>query len=415
MLLTNTNYITDMAMRQELGSDHFPITVNLAIPTKKEKFRRTNREKTRKKHTPQSPQTTWKTLTGRTVVNEELDQLITERNRAFKSHQRIRTQESKAALDSLNKKIKEVAENHKHQAWEKLVNDLQHERNGIWKLNHILIGKKTKTCTPVIHGERGIVYIAEEKLEAIAEALVLQFEPNHQLTPTQTIEHMRAIYNKILKTSYFPPRVDAEKNNHLTQTRGKSYFPQNRWPISLLNTMAKVFEKILIKRIQNIVTQKMLLPNKQIGFWQHHSTIHAATRVAKYIITGYNNKKHTAALYIDIEKAYDKVKHTFLIHKLIEAGFPSVYWELIPSYLSNRKFHVTLDGHLSSQKNIETGVPQGLVLSPLLYALYTRDKPKCEVSSFILYAGDPVIYAKDRKVAFARTLLQGHAKKQEEY
>ncbi|KAJ8892721.1 hypothetical protein PR048_005302 [Dryococelus australis] len=150
--------------------------------------------------------------------------------------------------------------------------------------------------------------------------------------------------------------METGKNNHFTQTWEKSCFPKT-----------DIFEKILIKRIQKVVTQKRLLPNQQIGFRQHYSTKHATTRVAKYIITG------------------------------------------------NRKFHVALYEQLSSQKNIEVGVPQGSVLSLLLYALYTRDTPKCEGSSFTLYADDTVLYARDRKFAFAKTLLQGHAKKLEEY
>ncbi|KAJ8890560.1 hypothetical protein PR048_010069 [Dryococelus australis] len=87
----------------------------------------------------------------------------------------------------------------------------------------------------------------------------------------------------------------------------------------------------------------------------------------------------------------------------------AAYWKIIYSFLQNRTFKVTIDGALSSKRGITE------VLSPVLYALYTRDIPTHIGTGFTLYADDTAIYAKDRKATFAKAILRIMYKKLEEY
>lgn len=504
IFITNTELLSEIKVIQELSSDHLPVLASLALPHTFKLHKKTLLETNwdTYKHNIQENfpnlqgavediDTEIKLLTDtitmhikkatiqiqkantHQVGNQVLNDLIKERNRKRKSYQQYKTEELKKEVSKLNYKIRTESDKHKNKLWEEKIQDISKDRAGLWKLNSILSGKKIKTYTPAIHGERGIVYDAQDKAEAIADSLELQFQPNHHLVdenhlaniqrkireeenkhphsrfdkiklqetitaiktlpdkkapgpdkipnealkrlPITAISHLTKIFNKMMEDSHYPSNWKLAKIITLPKPGKNGMFPQNRRPISLLNTMVKVFEKIIIKRLQKTVDKKKLLPNQQIGFRQNHSTIHAASRVAKYIVKGYNNKKSTLLLCMDIEKAFDKVHHDFLIYKLIQAKIPSPFWKIIRSSFKNRKFQVTMDGKLSSPKPIQAGVPQGSVLSPLMYALYTRDTPKQEGTAFTLYADDTAIYAKDKNIRFAKTLLQEFINKLENY
>jgi hypothetical protein len=84
----------------------------------------------------------------------------------------------------------------------------------------------------------------------------------------------------------------------------------------------------------------------------------------------------TAAVFLDIEKAFDTTWHTGLLYKLSKLHFPSTLFKLISSFLSNRKFRVTVDGEISKPQDIKIGVPLGSVLAPVLYSLCINDTPQ---------------------------------------
>jgi retron-type reverse transcriptase len=83
----------------------------------------------------------------------------------------------------------------------------------------------------------------------------------------------------------------------------------------------------------------------------------------------------TAAVFLDIEKAFDITWHSGLLYKLSELSFSTNVIKLISSLLTNRKFKVFVEGEFSTLRNIAAGVPQGSVLAPILYGLYRNDAP----------------------------------------
>jgi hypothetical protein len=83
----------------------------------------------------------------------------------------------------------------------------------------------------------------------------------------------------------------------------------------------------------------------------------------------------TAAVFLDIEKAFDKTWHPGLLYKLSKLQFSTSIVKMIVSFLTNRKLRVSTEGELSSPRKIAAGVPQGSVLAPVLYSLYINDAP----------------------------------------
>jgi hypothetical protein len=121
-------------------------------------------------------------------------------------------------------------------------------------------------------------------------------------------------------------------------------------------------------------------------------------RLTDHVTLNFNNNMSTAAVFLDIEKAFDTTWHPGLLYEPSELKFSASLVELIASFLSNRKFKVSVEGELSSPRKIAAGVPQGSVLTPVLYSLYINDAPAAPGTQLALFADDTCtrIYATEK-------------------
>lgn len=144
-------------------------------------------------------------------------------------------------------------------------------------------------------------------------------------------------------------------------------------PISLLSSFAKVFEKLVKKRLMIYLENIKFLSDNQYGFREKMSTEYALLNFLNNIYDGLNKGKHCAALYIDITKAFDTVDHNILLNKMWKAGIRGVVHNWFRSYLTGRKQCVRLGTDKSDYVTIKYGVPQGSVLGPILFLIYVND------------------------------------------
>lgn len=176
-------------------------------------------------------------------------------------------------------------------------------------------------------------------------------------------------------------------------------------PISLLPIISKLFEKLVLTRLKPIIERKRLIPNHQFGFRHKHSTIDQVHRITDIIEKVFEEEKVCSTIFLDVAQAFDKVWHSGLILKLNKL-LPKQYAELLESYISDRLFRIKQDDEYSELKDIKAGVPQGSVLGPTLYLLYTCDLPHIDNVTIATFADDTAILAVGNDAAEATEILQ---------
>lgn len=214
----------------------------------------------------------------------------------------------------------------------------------------------------------------------------------------EAIELYTHALRSCLNIGYFP---DTWKKAIATPVPkpGKDPRDKNAYrPISQLNHYSKILEKIINKRFKFFINDKNILPDFQFGFRPGHSTTHPLFDLFKTIKTGFRNKKSTAVLSFDIEKAFDRTWHNGLIFKMIVKDFPKYLIKIIDSFIKDRQFSVRVGDKISTCAPVPWGVPQGSVLSPSLYTFYISDIPMTTDALIRLFADDSAVVAQDKNI-----------------
>ena len=163
--------------------------------------------------------------------------------------------------------------------------------------------------------------------------------------------------------------------------------PTNYRPVSLLNSLSKVIEKVIYRRIYQFMDDKLCW--NQFGFRPNHSTTDLMIFTIENICRQLNHSGFSIPLYFDLGKAFDTLPHSTLLRKLEYYGIRGVANDLMLSYLSGRSQTVIVNNTSSSPANIDIGVPQGSILGPLLFIIYINDIQKAAPEATIgCYADD---------------------------
>lgn len=146
-------------------------------------------------------------------------------------------------------------------------------------------------------------------------------------------------------------------------------------PISLLCVAGKIFEGILHKKI--IAHILPFVSVKQYGFLNKMSTTTNLINFKELIVDAFDKKSQLDVLYTDFCKAFDKVDVEILLRKLRRYGFSIKLLKFFQSYLCGRVQRVIYDGQLSEKFNVNSSVPQGSKIGPLLFLIMINDLPDC--------------------------------------
>ena len=156
--------------------------------------------------------------------------------------------------------------------------------------------------------------------------------------------------------------------------------PTSYRPISLTSHLGKVMEVMVAMRLRWFLETRNLLHTSQSGFRHKRSTLDHILRLHDTVYKAFINGGSVMAVFLDIAKAYDTVWRDGLLTKLYQLGIRGIMLRWIRSMISNRTFQVRIGNKFSDEARLENGIPQGSVISPLLFAVMVNDLPE-EIST----------------------------------
>ncbi|KAG5454452.1 Ras- protein Rab-8A [Clonorchis sinensis] len=169
---------------------------------------------------------------------------------------------------------------------------------------------------------------------------------------------------------------------------GDRLSPGSYRPISLTSVPCKVMERILKRAILDHLTSNNLISQAQHGFLPNRSCVTNMLVFMDSLTQAKDEGLISDAIFFDFSKAFDRVPHVPLLHKLESYGIQGKILHWIKAFLSDRSFRVKVGSTYSSAAPVSIGVPQGSVLGPLLFLIYVNDLPDVISSPCLLFADD---------------------------
>ena len=222
------------------------------------------------------------------------------------------------------------------------------------------------------------------------------------------VEYLSKIFNRCLNSLEIPDMWKLGKIIPLLKPGKPSNQGSSYRPITLLSPVVKVLESLLLPTLR----ENLPLADHQHGFRAGHSTTTALCEVATSISDGLNSKRphqRTVVVALDLKKAFDTVSHTKLLQDIYDSTLPNVYKRWLSNYMAGRRSYVEFRGSRSGFRKNKQGVPQGGVLSPLLFNAYLSKMPTPPPElKLISYADDCTILTTGRNIEVLEERLNGY-------
>ena len=390
------------------------------------------------------------------VVPDYIKLEIQDKNHIRREWQRNRDPTIKRKLNAKIALIRSLLNTHKSDQWDIFLNSLDHQDGSIYKLNKYLLHKRPASH-PLI-GPNGLLFPANDRAELIADSLERQFQSNPGPDLLDVTAHSQSLKDlKITNSNLFTtpgtiqniilnlrkkiaPGVDLITNTalkflpnnillRLTQIINSAFrlcyfplawkkaviisipkpgkdhkLPENYRPIALLSSLSKIYERLILTHLQDNLKNK--IRPEQFAFRPQHSTTQQLTKLTHQLSQNFNNNLNTASIFLDVEKAFDRVWHEGLLYKLAQLNIPTGIVKIIESFLTDRTFITKIEDSFSSTRHILAGVPQGSCLSPILYLIYINDMPTTPKANLSLFADDTMFFTIDKNPKRAAIQLQ---------
>ena len=227
----------------------------------------------------------------------------------------------------------------------------------------------------------------------------------HRYCANGIVCSLACLFNRSFELSQFP-QAWKEALVLPVYKKGCVTDPGNYRPIALLPIVSKVLERIVHNKLSSFLSP--WLSKKQSGFRKADGTVPQLVRLTQQWSEGIDRSHYIGALFFDLKKAFDKVCYRGLIAKLNAAGIRGSALKWFESFLENRNHVTVVNGRVSSPAKIHAGVPQGAILSPLLFSIYVNDitRASASVCDINLFADDTLAFVSSPTASALQAKLQ---------
>ena len=219
-------------------------------------------------------------------------------------------------------------------------------------------------------------------------------------------EALLLLINKTWSTGEIPYIWRVATITPILKKGKKAELPQSYRPISQTSCIGKVAERVINKRLYWWLEMSNIISHNQAGFRAKCRTEDQLFRLTQKIYDGFQQEKHTSAVFVDLQQAYDRVWRSGLLQKMRSIGIRSNMYDWIKSFLTNRLIQTRYNTSLSSKATQEEGLPQGSSLSCTLFLIFLNDVSdvlKCEKA---LFADDLVFWHTSKSTIISQRRLQ---------
>lgn len=203
---------------------------------------------------------------------------------------------------------------------------------------------------------------------------------------------LSAVFRRLMRSGSFPT---CWRVAHITPIpKGTpSPDPSNYRPISITPILSKVFEHLVAARLSCFLERSGVLPCNQFAYRKKLGTTDALLTISHKIQLALDQGHETRIVQLDLSAAFDRVNHNGMLKKLRSIGVGGHILSILEQFLVGRTHRVCVDAHSSDWHPVHSGVPQGSVLGPLLFIIYTADLFSITKNVMYGYADDVTLLA----------------------
>jgi hypothetical protein len=205
------------------------------------------------------------------------------------------------------------------------------------------------------------------------------------------------IFNISLRTGQFPANFKKCRVIPIFKA-GDPLDCDNYRPISLLNSISKVLEKIVAEKLVFHLNVNDLLYQHQYGFLAKRSTEQNLMQILNFVTKALNDNMFCIGVFLDLRKAFDVCSHEILLAKLERMGIQGTALEWFKNYLSERTMVVDINGSFSDPCSLDISVIQGSILGPILFLCYINDFWSATTLFSVLFADDGTCLGKGNEL-----------------
>ena len=210
----------------------------------------------------------------------------------------------------------------------------------------------------------------------------------------QLVKPLTTLFQKCIDEGYLPAIWKEARITPIYKNKGAKSSPNNYRPVSLTSIICKILETIVKDEVLDHLKKNNLLYKYQHAFIGKRSCTTQILEALDNWTKLLENDQTVDTIYLDFSKAFDSVPHQRLLKKCKALGIEDKVLSWITAFLTNRRQCVNVNGTTSDWADVESGVPQGSVIGPILFVIFINDMPN-KIQNFIsLFADDAKLYGK---------------------